>query len=128
MSTLLDATPPVVPRRHETAYTVSQVMSRPPRAWANPDYDFGRDAATGWHPAKTVDEEIELAAAKIQHDLIIRARARMSPRNHTIDSLAAASGLDSSVLGKLLRGDRPLHLTHIAALERALGPIRPGVP
>ncbi len=49
----------------------------------------------------------------------------MVPRNHTHDTLAAAASLDPSVLGKLLRGDRPLHLIHLAALERALGTLRP---
>lgn len=101
-------------------------LSRTPRAWANPDHNFGRDAATNWHPTTTVTEEIELAAAKIQHDLIIRARMRMVPRNHTHRTLAAATGLDASVLGKVLRGDRTLQLIHLAALERTLGPLRPG--
>lgn len=104
------------------AYTVSQVrLSRAPREWADPDYDFGRDAEVRWRPASSRSEEIELRAAQIQHHIVVLARVRMSPRNHTLDTLAAATTIDASVLGKLLRGDRPLHFNHLAALERALG-------
>lgn len=99
-------------------------LSRPPRQWANPDYKFGKDAGTDWHPANTRDEEIELAAAKIQHDIILRTRVKMVPRNLTQDALSTASGVSDSVLGKVIRGDRPLLLTHLAALERVLGNLR----
>ena len=37
--------------------------------------------------------------------------------------LATAVGIHDTVLGKLMRGDRPLHLIHIAALQRHLGPL-----
>lgn len=99
-------------------------LSRPPRQWANPDYKFGKDADTDWHSANTREEEIELAAAKIQHDIVLRTRVKMVPRNLTQDALSTASGISDSVLGKVIRGDRPLLLTHLAALERILGNLR----
>lgn len=52
----------------------------------------------------------------------------MVPRNLSQDALSAASGISDSVLGKVLRGDRPLLLTHLAALERVLGNLRNGGP
>ena len=103
-------------------------LSRPPREWANPDYKFGKDAGTNWHPTATRDEEIELAAAVIQHHIAIRTRMKMVPRNLNQQTLSQASGISDSVLGKVMRGDRPLLLTHLAALERVLGNVRNGGP
>lgn len=103
-------------------------LSRPPRKWAKPDYKFGKDAETDWHSANTRDEEIELAAAKIQHDMVLRTRVKMVPRNLTQQTLGQASGISDSVLGKVIRGDRPLLLTHLAALERVLGNLRNSGP
>lgn len=118
----------ISPLRH-LPYTVRQVrLSKPPREWANPDHEFGHNANVRWHQAVTDAEKVELAAAQIQHHALIRARILMVPRNYTFDRLAAATGIDSSVIGKLFRGDRPLHLTHIAAFERTLGNIRGGGP
>lgn len=103
-------------------------LSRPPRQWAKPDHNFGDNAATAWHDdqATTVREQDELAAAKIQHDIVIRAQMRMVPRGLRQDTLAQQTGISVSVIGKLFRGDRPLHLVHLTALERVLGPLRPG--
>lgn len=103
-------------------------LSRPPREWANPDYKFGKDAEVAWQPAATHDEAVELAAAKIQHHIAIRTRMKMVPRNLNQQTLSQASGISDSVLGKVMRGDRPLLLTHLAALEHVLGNLRNAGP
>ncbi|MDP3894772.1 hypothetical protein [Nocardioides sp.] len=97
-----------------------------PRKWADPDHAYGRDAEVGWVAATGLSQQVELAAAKIQHHLILRARIRMVPRRHTYDTLANATSLDASVIGKVFRGDRAMHLTHLAALELVLGDLRSG--
>ena len=103
-------------------------LSRPPRKWAKPDYNFGSDAEVKWDTAATTELEIELAAAKIQHEIVIRTKVKMVPRNFTQDALSRASGISDSVLGKVLRGDRQLLLVHLAALERVLGNLRTSGP
>ena len=106
-------------------YTVTRVrLTQPPRSWADPHYEFGRNAAIWWRTTTSPTDEAEVAAAQMQHDYLIRARVRMVTHADTYDTLANKAGIDASVLGKVFRGDRPLHLVHLAAPERVLGPLR----
>lgn len=100
-----------------------------PRSWLKNPSLFGRDADVLWRDddkTRTVTGAMGLRAAQIHHDVAVIVRSEMRAKGlRTWEDLRAETGIEVSdrTLGEIIRGEGPLSLRQIAALETAFGPL-----
>lgn len=101
-----------------------------PRDWLQPRSRFGLDDPAAWRNdsgTRTPSGRLALRAAQIQHDiaLVVRSEMRRTTRLRTYEAVVTATGIEVAprYLGELLRGERPVSLRHVVALETEFGPL-----
>jgi lambda repressor-like predicted transcriptional regulator len=92
---------------------------RPPRNLTSEPEAFGRAASIGWIAADGRDE-IDVVAARLQHEWALRVRAGIRGHGKSVKLLAITAGLSYDRLRKLLSGEAAATLHNIAAVDWAM--------
>lgn len=96
--------------------------ARQPRQWAIDPERFGTRRDIEWHEPADSYDEVCLAAAKTQHQIVARLDAyRRSIEGMTWLELADEFHMGYDQLTKVRRGQAHLSLRHIADFERLKG-------
>jgi len=94
-----------------------------PRRWLVVPGEFGRKAHPQLRKAQDVHDQVELIAARAQHEVVRAVRDLMANRGvPSLDDLAERTGMSAAQLGRLFRGETTMTLLHLALLQRHLGP------
>lgn len=98
-------------------------VSRPafPKDWLLDPNSFGRSTPVRWVRPASRHEESRLKAAQLQHEITAAVAKRMWVRGVDRRQLAAECGLRYAQLGRLMRGEVWMSVTHLGELFPVLG-------
>lgn len=89
---------------------------------------FGRSRDVAWSQPKCADDEVSVVAARLQHQIVLRCRDRLSGQGMTVASLAdlldaqvPSVGTRAEMLRRKFRGESPASVPDLVAWLTVLG-------
>ncbi len=101
------------------------MSGRQPRSWLEPDQKFGQTSTPRWKTPTSPAQRAELRLAQIQHEVVLETLCRLPRLGLDRKHLAPQVGLGYDQFARVMRGEDPMTLLLIAALDLEVGPLWP---